>query len=125
MAGSIPQTHRLEALLLTKESDRTIAQVLHLNPRLVRAYRKMFFDVGVPPPVLLRVRPPRVQTPTRLAVAVSQVRFYRPKLKAVAWPPKGKSGRGFSMSRGWAAGYRSDRTPHIWYNPRGSGLRRG
>ena len=51
-----PQTHRLEALLLTKESDGTIAQVLHLNPRLVRAYRKMFFDVDVLPPVLLRGR---------------------------------------------------------------------
>ena len=50
------QTHRLEALILTKESDRTIAQVLHLHPRLVRAYRKMFFDVDVLPPVLLRGR---------------------------------------------------------------------
>ena len=41
---SRPLTHRLEALILTGESDITIAEVLEMSRHTIRAYRKLFFD---------------------------------------------------------------------------------
>ena len=41
---SRPLTHRIEALILTGESDITIAEVLQMSRHTIRAYRKLFFD---------------------------------------------------------------------------------
>ncbi len=41
---SSPRAHQLEALILTGESDITIAEVLEMSRQTVQAYRKLFFD---------------------------------------------------------------------------------
>lgn len=41
---SSPRAHQLEALILTGESDITIAELLEMSRQTVQAYRKLFFD---------------------------------------------------------------------------------
>ncbi len=40
----VPTTYRMDALILTGESDITIAAILHTSRHTVRAYRKIFCD---------------------------------------------------------------------------------
>ena len=49
-----PDKYRLEALLLTGESDMTIASVLHMSRHTIRAYRKIFYDIDSAPKMKLQ-----------------------------------------------------------------------